>query len=43
MVSERVLTAILDSEVEELSALELPGGGGSDGDMGGDLHLWRGT
>ena len=37
------LSAILDSEVAELSDPGLPEGGGSDGDMGGNLRLRRGT
>ena len=38
-----VLSAILDSEVAELGDPGLPGDGGSDGDMGGDPHIRRGT
>ena len=37
------LSAIPDSEAEEFSDPGLPGGGGSDGDMGGNSHLQRGT
>ena len=37
------LLAVPDSEAEELSDPGLPGDGGSDGDMGGDLRLQRGT
>ena len=37
------LSAIPDSEVEEFSDLGLPGDGGSDGDMGGDPRIRRGT
>ena len=37
------LLAIPDSEVEEFGDLGLPGYGGSDGDMGGDSHIRRGT
>ena len=37
------LSAIPDSEVEEFSDPGLPGDGGSDGDMGGDSSIQRGT
>ena len=37
------LLAILDLEAVELSDLRLPGDGGSDGHMGGNSHLQRGT
>ena len=37
------LSAIPDLEVAELGDLGLPGDGGSDGDMGGNSHLQRGT
>ena len=37
------LPAIPDSEVEEFGDPGLPGDGGSDGDMGGDSGLRRGT
>ena len=37
------LSAIPDSEVEEFGDLGLPGDGGSDGDMGGNSRIWRGT
>ena len=37
------LSAILDSEVAELSDPGLPGDGGSDGDMGGNPRIRRGT
>ena len=40
---ETALSAILNSEVEEFGDPGLPGNGGSDGDMGGDLHILRGT
>ena len=39
-------TAVLtipDSEAEEFGDPGLPGDGGYDGDMGSDLHIWRGT
>ena len=38
-----VLSAILDSEFVELGDLGLPGDGGSDGDVGGDPRIRRGT
>ena len=38
-----VLLAIPDSEVVELGDPGFPGDGGSDGDMGGNPHIWRGT
>ena len=38
-----VLLAIPDSEVEEFGDPGLPGDGGSDGDMGGDSRIRRGT
>ena len=38
-----VLSAILDSEIAELGDLRLPGDGGSDGDLGGDPGIQRGT
>ena len=37
------LLAIPDSKVEEFGDPGLPGDGGSDGDMGGDPCIWRGT
>ena len=37
------LLAFPNSEVEEFGDLGLPGHGGSDGDMGGDSSIWRGT
>ena len=37
------LSAIPGLEVVELSDPGLPGDGGSDGDMGGNPHIWRGT
>ena len=37
------LSTIPDSEVEEFGDPGLPGDGGSDGDMGGDSSIWRGT
>ena len=37
------LSAVLDSEVEEFGDPRLPGDGGSDGDMGGDSGIRRGT
>ena len=37
------LSTIPDLEVVELSDPGLPGDGGSDGDMGGDPHIQRGT
>ena len=37
------LSAVPDSEVEEFGDLGLPGDGGSDGDMGGDSGVRRGT
>ena len=38
-----VLSAIPDSEVVDFGDPGLPGDGGSDGDMGGDLRIQRGT
>ena len=38
-----VLLSILDSEIVELGNPGLPGTGGSDGDLGGDVGIWRGT
>ena len=38
-----VMSTIPDSEAEEFSDPGFPGDGGSDGDMGSDLCLWRGT
>ena len=37
------ISTIPDSEAEEFSDPGLPGGGGSDGDMGGDSRLQKGT
>ena len=37
------LRTVLDSEVAEFSDLGLPGDGGSDGDIGGDLSIQRRT
>ena len=37
------LSAIPDSEVEEFGNPGLPGDGGSDGNMGGNSSIWRGT
>ena len=37
------LSAVPDSEVEEFGDPGLPGDGGSDGDMGGNLRIRRGT
>ena len=37
------LSTVPDSEVEEFGDPGLPGDGGSDGDMGGDLGIRRGT
>ena len=38
-----VLLTLPDSEVEEFGDPGFPGDGGSDGDMGGDSGIWRGT
>ena len=38
-----VVSTIPGSEVEEFGDPRLPGGGGSDGDMGGDSRIRRGT
>ena len=37
------LLTVPDSEIEEFDDPGLPGNGGSDGDMGGNSSIWRGT